>query len=233
MTGQSAKNRGGGRPVIESLAMDGRSGEPPSPRTAFTVVLWHVPDERPPAPLVRHLEARSIRINRVTSPFMALAHLCQLTPRNRTQRGQVAVIFVHPERLPDAAAVFEAAARYAPGARCWMYGPASNPRLRAVVEADVEAWSGEPTIAMPQVVVRPPVAHRAAANAGAPSGYRARPAPQPPLRLTPGERVDAGFQPADVEESELAGHAEPARPSQLLTPEELAMLLGEDEPERP
>jgi hypothetical protein len=117
-------------------------------------------------------------------------------------------VIVHPESMPEAAALWEARARYAPGARFWLYGPESAPQLRAVVEADVATWG-----AKPEVVVKPypPRTEPEARGEARPRGG------QPRLKLA----GDGGAQPPPEGEEERGN---------LLTPEELQMLLGEDEP---
>src|ERR1700690_1550007 len=82
-------------------------------------IVWHAKDAPPPPRLMAALAARGIEAIRVQSPYRALAELC------RAGRGtSPAIVIVHPETLPDAPALLESKSRYAPGARCWMYGPA-------------------------------------------------------------------------------------------------------------
>lgn len=183
--------------------MEGEAGTQPGHRA----IVWHAPDQPPPPQLMAALASRGIQTAQVQSPFRALAELC------RAGRGSApAIVIVNPERMPDTVALLEAKARYAPGARCWMYGPATQPALRAIVEGDVSAWSG---VKEPQVVVRVPESDSIKINAHRPPPRPARPA-TPRLKLTE--------EPAPVD----AESAQPTSP--LLSPEEIRMLLGDDEP---
>jgi hypothetical protein len=159
------------------------------------------------------LADRGIAVSMVQSPFRALAELC------RAGRGaSPAIVIVHPELLPDAVALLEAKARYAPGARCWMYGPADRPALRAIVESDIAGW-GAPE--RPEVVVPPrqePDSIKIDTHRERPQAHPARPA-VPRLKLTE--------EPAPI--SPQADEPEPAT-APLLSPEEIRMLLGDDEP---
>jgi hypothetical protein len=218
--------------------MDGSTGVSPRPASTFTVALWHPAGTPPPPKLVGELARRGITVRPVTSPFMALATLCR--EARRSAGAQVALVLASPEALPDAAAVYDAAMQYAPSARVWLYGPEANPTLRAVIDSDVDRWRGgsEPgqrAESAPAVVVHPGAMPRPAPRpvAQANAGYRTKQPAQASLRLSGAGPMDPGRKPADLGGDELAGQEEPARPSQLLTPEELRMLLGEDDPGRP
>lgn len=169
------------------------------------VALWHAPGVEPPPLLLNALAARKIAAVPVQSSFRALAELC---------RGGAALVIVHPETMADAAAVWEARARYAPGARLWMYGPASNPKLRAIVEEDVAGWL--------TVVVTP----RPEAAPPRPAAPQPRPAAPPRLKLAGDGEVPP--EAAPVEDGD--GAAKESRAG-LLSAEELRMLLGDDEPD--
>jgi hypothetical protein len=118
-----------------------------------------------------------------------------------------------------------------------MFAAAANPPLRAVVESDVERWrqaKAPPTTpaapAAPAVVVRPhprPLPAKPAPQAAGP--YRTKPLPQPALRISGQGPVEQAGKPVDLKGGEFADPEEVSRPSQLLTPEELRMLLGEDD----
>jgi hypothetical protein len=133
--------------------MEGASGDT---GTGFAVALWLPAGVIPPPRLVQALTGKRVKIDQVTSPYAALAAMCRASRAAREARAasSLALIVVHPEQQPDARLVVESAAKYAPGIRCWMFGPASNPRLRAIVESDVAAWGGS-TEREPEIVVRP------------------------------------------------------------------------------
>ena len=160
------------------------------------------------------LAERGVETVRVQSSYRALAELC-----HAGRGASPAIVLVHPESLPDAAAAWEAKARYAPGARCWMYGPAADPKLRAVVETDVAAWPGAPR---PETVVTPQPTPPADSMRIGPRPPLPRPPAGPPkLKLT-GEPLPVG--PGAEEDPKDASKAP------LLSAEELRMLLGDGEP---
>jgi len=165
----------------------------------FTVIVWHAPDCPPPPKLLAALADRQIAVLRVQSAFRALAEVCR---RGRSELP--ALIVVHPEMMANVVQLWEARSRYAPAARLWMYGPSADPKLRAIVDADITAWGPKPEI-VPQAAARP----RAAVA-------------QPKLKLAGEGQVPPG--PPESDDGE-----DGAKPS-LLSPEELRMLLGDDEP---
>lgn len=171
------------------------------------MALWHAPEVEPPALLLKALAARKIAAVPVQSSFRALAELC---------KGGAALVIVHPEAMVDAPAVWEARARYAPGARLWMYGPASAPKLRAIVEEDVAGWLRIVVTPRPEVVP---------ARAAVP---QPRPVSAPPPRLKLAGDGEVPPEAAPAEEGE--GAAKDSRAG-LLSAEELRMLLGDDEPD--
>jgi len=165
----------------------------PEPVTAaLTVALWHDPATPAPPRLVAKLAERDVAILDVTNPFMALAALCRLqreaqqtSPPSRSG----ALVIVSPETLDEAAAVYETATRYAPGCRCWLYGPESAPQLRAVSTHDVAAWAQEPAA--------PPAPPAAVAPAPSPN--------TPPVQPEPAVKVRPAAIKAAVKASGPAG----------------------------
>ena len=198
--------------MVESLVMEGETSS--TGRSGHRAIVWHAPDAAAPPKLMAALAERGIEAVRVQSPYRALAELCRAG-----RAGAPAIVLVHPEVLSDAVALLEAKSRYAPGARCWMYGPALNPALRAIVESDIAAWGG---VRQPEVVVRP----RAGDDSLRIESHREapRPRPSPPrLKLAGDPAALPALDPAECE-------AEVESKAPLLTPEELRMLLGDDEP---
>lgn len=203
----------------------------------LTVVLWHMPGTRISSKLLAALKDRGISNLDATSSFMALATICRFErdARRASALGQgagpgCAIVMVNPEGLDEPAAVHEAIGRYAPACRCWLYGPAGAPQLRAVTAEDVAGWVKAEAEPKPQVVVMPAAAGGGRRGAAALDGaagpdYRSSRSGAPILRLAGTEKVEAAKAPADADGAALMATGGP-----LLTPEELRMLLGEDEP---
>lgn len=130
------------------------------------------------------------------------------------------MVIVFPEMLTDAAELCAAVDVYAPGVPRWQYGPASNPTLRPIVDADVNAWSGR--IQSAGAAVAEVVVPRVSRAGG------------PQLRLAgegPAEGLDNRRETADAEFSGEAPSPPVARSGPLITDEELRMLLGESNEE--
>lgn len=186
-------------------------------------VLWLDPRTGEPGALFAALSGRGVQVIRVGGPYAALGEVCRLGRSGR----RVILLLVEPRSLDESGRVFDAVQRFAPAAACWAYEEGANPKLRAVVESEVEAWpGGEPEPVPPEVIIRTRGDARVA-SAGRQAGV------QPQLRL-----VDEGGLDPEGQRSEMIGGgasdaADPAGPAprHMLTPEELAMLLGEDGPE--
>jgi hypothetical protein len=176
---------------------------------------------------------------------MALAELCLASKAEQPgDQANARLVILFPEMLTDAAEFCAAADTYAPGIPRWQYGPATSPQLRAIVDDDVNKWSARhaPQDPAPQVVVKPAAVRAAAERAAQGSIPASRTtSASPQLRLA-GEgplpqALDNPADPADAGKV-LAGQApdgEPADsvppPAQLITDEELRMLLGESNDE--
>lgn len=215
--------------------MEGSAAESPGIGGPYRVALWHPPGVLPPARLMSALQARRIEAVASSSAFAALAEICSVSRAARSAgaraSGSISLIIVHPEHLPEVGQVCRAAERYAPGVRCWMFGPETNPTLRAIVEEDVAGWTGEAAlkVVIPKRQPDPepkPIPIRPKPKVGGPD-YRTKPVTPPQLRLAGAGSVDLPPEQADAEPAQ-SGEAKPR--SQLLTPEELRMLLGDDEP---
>jgi hypothetical protein len=167
----------------------------------------------------------------------------------------VRLVILFPEMLTDAAEFCAAADIYAPGVPRWQYGPAANPELRAIVDADVARWVQKipesPAIpgtvvvepAAAKVVERParpmtPTASRT--SSGSPQLRLAGEGPAlPPLPAS--APLDNPQRSADEHGLAVQGtpagtgediHAARSR-SHLITDEELRMLLGESNEDKP
>src|SRR5688572_7344716 len=121
-------------------------------------VLWHAPGTALPADLVTSLERRGVEMSACTSAYTAMARACLLERENdeRTddpaQRDSLVLVLVSPKDLAKPADLVDAMRRYATRTACWWYDQSANPRLRAVVDADVDLWlaqgirSGQPMV---------------------------------------------------------------------------------------
>lgn len=126
--------------------------------TVSRCVLWHAVDAALPTDLVVSLERRGVEVSTCTCPYAALAKACLLERENdeRTdepgRRDSLVLVLVTPRHLWQPAEVVDAMRRYAPRTACWWYDEAANPKLRAVVDADVDQWvadgvrTGQPAV---------------------------------------------------------------------------------------
>jgi hypothetical protein len=185
-------------------------------------VIWSDKGEAPPEDLAKALAAKGVTGARCAHAYQAMSELC--AGEKQAQSTPAVLLLVEPRRLAGAAALVRAMERYTARAVCWVYEESANPRLRALVESDVERWAG---------------------GGGAPAAgeehARTRPS-APALRLTdtraestePFHEGDEGRRTEVDPGDEREGPRVPSR--QALTDEELSMLLDEggDKPrERP
>ena len=124
-------------------------------------MLWHAPGAALPADLVLSLERRGVEILTCDSAYSAVARACLLERANdeRTddpaQRDSLVLVLVNPRELGGRAEVVDAMRRYAPRTACWWYDSGANPRLRAVVDEDVDRWLAEGVRTGQPAVIRP------------------------------------------------------------------------------
>jgi hypothetical protein len=205
-----------------------RPAEPGSP--AFRCVVWHAPGSVVPADLTAALGRRQMAIDHCCGPFAALAEVCALDREmhdaSHHGAGGVILVLVQAEALDDAAGVVRAVELYAPRVRCWRYEPAAAERLRAIGSADLAP-------AMPAVIVMPEA--RRAEQASRPGAVRHPAQGRATLRLAgegtlPPRSQPEGAQADEVREQPREGSNgdEAGASHQVLTPEELSMLLSED-----
>lgn len=203
---------------------------------AARCVLWHAAGAAAAAmELEARLVGRGVEVVHAMDPYRAMAELCVAAKRGDAAPGSngapervpLSLVLISPGGLPLAGEVVIAARHHVPVAVVWAYEAAPTPTLRPVAEADVEAWLEASDGAS---------AGRRGATSDIPreSGARAtvRRAGPPRLRLTddpvveaPGRRPDEMIGP----DAHAEGDEDPS-PRQLLTQEELAMLLADDEP---
>jgi hypothetical protein len=218
------------------MAMDSERPAEPGSGVPHCIV-WHAPGVPPPEDLLAALGKRHLNLSYCSGPFAALAEVCALGRVDGSGDGLAAgqgvvLVLVRAETLEDAGAVVRAVELYAPRARCWLYEPASPIRLRAVASAELErgASPAAAVLAEPGPVVVTP-------------GFRTAPPPvRHPAQARPALRLAGdGVLPARPEPEEETLQAEvrevkpgqpPASPAvnapQVLSQDELAMLLGED-----
>ncbi len=206
-----------------------RTDAAPGPRA----VVWTVPGGEPPPELLAALSRGNLGVERVSSPYLALAHLCRLqrTAGSDPRTASGALVLVSPERLACPGHVCDAAARFAPRTRLWMYEPGSNRGLRAIVQEDVDSWLKTPA----SIEAKPVVVMKAAPNQGGPApralplrspDSRTKAESGPKLRLAGESLVQEVAQSADeVDKGDR-------RPREVLTSEELEMLLDDGEPRK-
>lgn len=164
---------------------------------------------------------------------MAEALIHERRRRAGEVRDPFIVVFVEPERMPEAPALVDAAANHAPSTVFWQYTKEPSPRLTAWVPAEVLSAQTEPKPRIPRPVIvtaaTPPIAQQ----------HTAQPAPaSPPTMLRLAGDIDDDEEDAPDAPPSLADTAEVrvhAPTASELTEEELAMLLApeEESPPRP
>jgi len=164
-------------------------------------------------------------------------------------RGSI-VLLVEPTRLEGSAEFVEAVRRYAPRCAVWWYDPAQKPSLRAVTSDDIRSWRAPapaaafrlPGTGLTSTVWTGPnlaglgtgggMLTNGAAPVAQPAGPRLKLTESAPEAMS---RVEVKPAPAaaEITASDGLGAAIPGDPDaagqvrDLLTPEELSMLLDE------
>lgn len=192
-------------------------------RPVVRCVLWTPRGMAAPAELIAELERKRIEHVVCGDAHGAFARLCTwgAEARQASGGGVRVLVMIEPGRLVGARALLDAMERFAPDSARWVYQPGANPSLRALVESDVAseaAMAGPATNGaatrreQPRIEVRPLPA------------IKPRPIAKgtPALRLTEGDVTRASI-------GNAADEREDGSPANLLTDEELSMLLGEDE----
>jgi hypothetical protein len=175
-----------------------------SPRDASGA--HEIPDD-----LLRSLRKHDVTIDRRPGVFDAIAAMItheKLRKRREAKEG-MAMVVVDPDRVPRAEELVGASERYAPSVVCWRYDSHTKLKLHAFQITPPKA--SEPA---------PPARHASSWSNGGTT----------PLRLAGGGEFEAGFEPGlDESDSSRYGSVVGADATQLLTEDELSMLLG-DEP---
>jgi len=167
---------------------------------------YEIPDD-----LLRSLRKHDVTVDRRPGVFSAIAAMIdheKLRKRREATEG-MALVVVDPERVARADELVGASERYAPSVVCWRYDSHTRLKLHAY---QVTPSKEEPESAKPS------------RSDSAWSGSDA-----PRLRLTSEDELDGDFEPAlDEREASRYGTAVGADATQLLTEDELSMLLGDD-----
>lgn len=198
----------------------GGSSRPSSGGAAVRVAL--VGGDEPPQALLTALAQRGVRVERTRDVFDAMVWALKASAALRRSAAATSVptpsqpgaalLLIEPEQLPRAAELARAVRRHAPGVVLWRYDADASQPLRGY---DPPAPSAaRPAVAMKKAQLRSDHSEPSAA-----AGPRPHSEDAPRLRL-----IGPDEEPRTAESA-----AEAAAP--LLSPEELAMLLGDAPPE--
>ncbi len=159
----------------------------------------------PPADLVEAFAARNLEVRECLGPFEAMALMVSLA---RDTKRPLALVVVEPSQFSGdrAAQLMQSAAKYTGRAARWMYERKRAPRLQKWIEPETSPTK---------------------VNGIRDAIRRAQGAPS--LRLTGFAETNA----SEARPAENGGEPSASASGALLTDEELAMLLGRDEPDAP
>ena len=186
------------------------AGEQPGVRCLIVSPKNHDGGHDIPDDLLRSLRKHEVTIDRRPGVFDAIVSMIkheQLRKRREAKEG-MAMVVVDPDRVPRAEELVGASERYAPSVVCWRYDSHTKLKLHAYK-------------------VRQPMASEPTNPTRGDSSWGAGGSPK--LRLAGESEFKPGFESSlDESESSRYGSAVGADATQLLTEDELAMLLGED-----
>jgi len=215
--------------------MHGGAAHPPS-RPA-RCVLWHPRGEAIPPELEAALRKPSLDVVPCDHDFAALAHLCAPRPA-----GEAAVLLlVEPTLLRGAVDVVTLAERHAPDVVLWVFESSAIPQIRAGTAADLAPAPRPPTPPQVPKPPRPPLIDDPISSTtvrlhpGPPNLRLAGDGPLPISGAPPAkERTPSSPAPTEVGDDASPGLLPRRSPSigNLLTDEELAMLLATDDDKR-
>jgi hypothetical protein len=212
---------------------------PPSDRNSRSTqhndalcVLWHPREQSPDPALVESLHRKGLRTIACDNPIEVAAWMCTMSGRKPSashvttdphsssvtasplqESGSLrpmVLLMDRPGDLLGAADMMAAMARYAPASVCWVHDPAASPRLRII------PWKKD--------------AAPAPVHAASPSSHARHPAPATHTLRLAGDgpvsaELDPAVPPAKSDPSQVVTLAR--TPRDILTDEELAMLLGD------
>jgi len=201
-----------GQSTKPSSSKSGGDGDQPGVRCL--IVAPKKPDgtHEIPDDLLRSLRKHDVTIDRRPGVFDAIAAMItheQLRKKREATEG-MAMVVVDPDQVPRAEELVGASERYAPSVVCWRYDSHTKLKLHAY------------QIAPPKPTE--PITPKPGKGDGAWGGD------SPTLRLAGEGEYEGGFESGlDDSESSRYGSVVGADATQLLTEDELSMLLG-DEP---
>lgn len=202
-------------------------------------VLWHPREQSPDPALVESLRRKGLRTIACDNPIEVAAWMCTMGGRKASaqhvttdphassvtaspvasplsQSGSLrpmVLLMDRPSDLLGAADMMATMARYAPASVCWVHDPAASPRLRIIPwkkdAAPAPAHASSPA---------PPSSH---VQPAAPFTHTLRLAGEGPVSLDPNPAIS----PAKPDLPQVVTLAR--TPRDILTDEELAMLLGD------
>lgn len=205
---------------------------------ATTAIVCRAKGVTAPAELRAALTRKGFAVEDVETTYLAAARAMLLTRGSSSRR--VFVVLVQPSKLVRPQELVRALGASAPTAACWVYEPgAAGEQLRAVTAEDLGRWASSGNcrlMSRPEEGEKPstsaisasleasgPVGTPDANGSHAPTYQNPGAGGTPSLRLA-GAWGDTGLSP-HPQENPAAGDAPP---QQLLSDEELAMLLGDD-----
>lgn len=185
-------------------------------------VLWHAPDCPPSPELTALLAQRGLALETCDNPYAAAARLCRLERTGRARRraaqggleapsapmpqSALVLLLAEPSRLPLREGIIRVLELHAPSTVCWVYERAAGPSLRTV---ELHSLANERPEQDKPVVPN-------GSNHPRPSRL-----PQDPPSLTLVTPPPASGPAPQV----------PINTANLLTDEELAMLLSDGDPQ--
>ncbi len=199
-----------------------RTSKPHQPSVRCLVVGPAGPDGRPALPedLLSSLRKHDVAVSPQPGVFAAIGEMGahqRLVRKGHATEG-MALVVVDPERVARAEDLVHASERYAPSVVCWRYDSQTRMKLHAYQPRKREERADEDDAERPGGVGARPAVR---------PGIATRPSPAPALRLA-GADARPALRLRDVDDDERSGRNAPSNDAtQLLTEEELAMLLGD------
>ena len=189
------------------------NGERAEPTSAATCIVWcPMGAPVPPRPLIEALVGKGFDTICCNDAFEALARLCVCVASREAGKRAASLVVINRQRLGEIDDFLEAMETYTPSVVPWDYDDALGLRP-LVIERDKPA--------QPTTDLAPESAQDISPGSASP----------PQLKISESLTAEdvQDQRPAPVDEN---GHNTDDEPSfsELLTDEELAMLLGEDEP---
>lgn len=198
-----------------------RTSENATPANLRCVLLSNAPSG-PPADLLTSLSRRQVAVTVCEDAFGAMAAIVRGTQAGGADSGRFLVV-AEPDSVARADELAAAVERFCPQVACWRYEGGAHPQLRGFRRTAAPGAAK----ASPEQAARPAARapHDAANGVGSPA--RA----QPRLRLAGADDEPLPVAPDAGDDEPAAGPAK--RPADLLSEEELHMLLSDEPVARP